>query len=137
MNNKITVLAILSILFLGIQNGIAQEAEWIKWVAPKSSNDMKNPFTGDAIATAKGKNMFKQMCALCHGMKGDGNGGGGVSLNPKPADFLALRVKDESDGAIFWKMTEGLPPMASYKDLLTEDQRWQLVNYIRALQKGN
>jgi hypothetical protein len=44
-------------------------------------------------------------------------------------------LKKESDGVIFWKITNGKPPMASYEELLTEDQRWELVNYIRELEK--
>lgn len=104
------------------------------WVAPKYANDIKNPLQGNAGATQKGMVIFKNMCAICHGDTGKGNGVAGVTLDPKPADFLALKVRDETDGAIFWKMTEGNPPMASYKNLLTEEQRWELVNYIRKLE---
>ncbi|GGK29631.1 hypothetical protein GCM10007962_24840 [Yeosuana aromativorans] len=110
---------------------LAQESTW---KAPESANDLKNPFSGNTLAANKGKMIFRQTCVLCHGMKGDGTGGGGVSLNPKPANFLSKRVKDESDGALFWKMSQGNPPMASYKDIFSEDQRWQLVTYIRVLE---
>jgi mono/diheme cytochrome c family protein len=105
------------------------------WVAPKYADDIKNPVKGDANATANGKKIFKNMCAVCHGDTGKGNGIAGVTLDPRPADFLAIRVRKESDGAIFWKITEGNPPMASYKALLTEEQRWELVNYIRELER--
>ena len=132
MKTEIQILLVITFLICNRSELFAQDESW---VAPKSANDMKNPFAGDESATAKGKMMFNQMCAICHGMKGDGTGGGGVSLNPKPTDFLSIKVKDETDGAIFWKMTEGKPPMASYKDMLTEDQRWQLVTYIRQLEK--
>jgi len=44
-------------------------------------------------------------------------------------------VQNQSDGAIYWKITNGNPPMASYKETLTEEQRWQLVNYIRELKR--
>ena len=74
------------------------------------------------------------MCVLCHGITGNGNGEAGLSLEKKPANFLALKnMSDETDGEIFWKITVGKPPMSSYDELLTEDQRWQLVNYIRQL----
>lgn len=105
------------------------------WIAPKYANDIKNPYKGDEKATAKGKKLFNSMCYICHGKTGEGNGFAGVSLTPRPANFLSTFVKNETDGAIFWKMTEGKPPMASYKDLLTEDQRWDLVCYIRKLQE--
>ena len=132
MKTNVQILLAITLLLSTYSTLFAQDNTW---VAPKSANDMKNPFAGNAAAAAKGKMMFNQMCAICHGRKGDGTGGGGVSLNPKPADFLSIRVKDESDGAIFWKLTNGNPPMASYKDMLTEDQRWQLVTYIRQLEK--
>jgi mono/diheme cytochrome c family protein len=125
-------LIVLVIIFIGSNKIMAQNSSW---VAPKSANDLQNPFVGDAAATAQGKKMYKQMCVICHGIKGDGKGIAGVSLNPKPSNFLSLDVSKESDGAIFWKMTEGKPPMASYKEMLKEDQRWKLVNYIRELEK--
>jgi mono/diheme cytochrome c family protein len=127
-------LLIVGFVFIATNVALGQEAKWQEWVAPNSANDMKNPFAGNAGATAEGQNMFNQMCAICHGRKGDGKGGGGVSLDPTPANFLALSIANQSDGALFWKITEGKPPMASYKDMLSEDQRWKLVNYIRELE---
>ena len=74
------------------------------------------------------------MCVLCHGLQGKGNGQAGLSLVKKPANFLALKVINQTDGNIFWKITNGKAPMASYEELLTDDQRWKLVNYIRELE---
>ncbi|MNL41564.1 Cytochrome c6 [compost metagenome] len=94
---------------------------------------MKNPFIGNEKATADGKKIFDQMCVLCHGEQGKGNGAAGLTLETKPANFLELKVVNETDGEIFWKITNGKSPMASYEELLTDDQRWKLVNYIRVL----
>jgi len=105
------------------------------WVAPKSANSIKNPLKGNAEATAAGKKTFDKMCAICHGKKGNGAGIAGASLNPKPANFRSPKIQADSDGAIFWKMTNGRPPMASYKASLSDTQRWQLVNYIRTFKK--
>jgi len=127
---------LLIIVFL-VASPLIINAQMKTWVAPKSANAMKNPFVNDENAAKKGKRIFNQICFICHGLKGDGKGVGGVSLNPKPANFLSMRVRGESDGAIFWKMTEGNPPMASYKDIYTKEQRWQLVSYIRQLEKNN
>lgn len=132
MNLKITFIIIVSALILLSNKTFSQDNNWI---APKSSNDLINPFKGNEGATTEGKHIYDQMCAVCHGTSGKGNGVAGVSLNPKPANFLALSVIDETDGAIFWKLTEGKAPMASYKELLTEEQRWKLINYIRQLEK--
>lgn len=130
MKSKYLVLAIITLLFLGSNNLIAQKT----WSVPEYSKGLKNPFAGNTAATAEGKVIYEQMCVLCHGLKGKGNGEAGLSLEKKPANFLALKnIKNETDGEIFWKITVGKPPMSSYDELLTEDQRWQLVNYIREL----
>ena len=120
-------------LFLCLSNfGFSQQA----WKAPASADKVVNPLAGNTAAISEGKKIYESMCVICHGDKGKGNGAAGVSLSPRPANFLAITVRHESDGAIFWKLSEGNPPMASYKGLLTETQRWQLVNYIRQLE-GN
>lgn len=104
------------------------------WKAPKSADEVENPFKNDAEATKKGKKLFRQMCVTCHGVKGKGDGIAGTSLKPKPADFTSEEIQAETDGAIFWKITEGRAPMAAYQ-MLSDEQRWQLVNYIRTLKK--
>jgi mono/diheme cytochrome c family protein len=104
------------------------------WKAPASADKLVNPLAGNAASITEGKKIYESMCFICHGDKGKGNGAAGVSLTPRPANFLAITVRHESDGAIFSKLTEGNPPMASYKTLLSETQRWQLVNYIRQLE---
>jgi mono/diheme cytochrome c family protein len=104
------------------------------WIAPSTSNNLINPFKGNVNATKEGKMIYSQMCILCHGIQGKGNGEAGLSLERKPANFLALKVVNQTDGNIFWKITNGKAPMATYEELLTDDQRWKLVNYIRELE---
>jgi mono/diheme cytochrome c family protein len=106
-----------------------------EWKSPPEADKVKNPFEGNVSATEKGKNTFKTLCAICHGNKGKGDGIGGMALDPKPSNFTTERVQSQSDGALFWKITQGRTPMASYKEDLTEDQRWQVINYIRTLKK--
>ena len=103
------------------------------WVAPAGADSYKNPYLGNSGAIAAGKTLFQQLCAICHGNKGKGDGMAGMSLKPRPANLASKRVQAQTDGAIYWKLTEGNPPMASYNEALTEQQRWQLVNYIRQL----
>ena len=127
--NQLIIIASLVVLFtisVGF-NTTPQE----KWTAPASADKVENPLKGDEAATTKGKKIYKQMCAICHGMKGKGDGMAGSALNPKPANFTKTEIQDETDGAIFWKMTEGRGNMVSYKETLSETQRWQLVNFIR------
>ena len=132
MKNRYTFIIVLVLIICGGNSiVVAQNPDWI---APVYSNSLKNPFEGNAAATAEGKMIYNQMCVLCHGLQGKGNGEAGLSLERKPANFLALKVVNQTDGNIFWKITNGKAPMATYEELLTEDQRWKLVNYIRELE---
>lgn len=132
MKSNYLFLVVIAILFIGTNKIVAQK----NWAVPEYTKGLKNPFAGNIAATAEGKDIYKQMCVLCHGVTGNGNGEAGLSMEIKPANFLALKeIQKETDGEIFWKITVGKPPMSSYDELLTEDQRWQLVNYIRELNK--
>src|ERR1035437_9226451 len=106
------------------------------WVAPTEAEKLINPLKGNAVATEEGKKTFTQLCVMCHGDKGKGDGVAGLALTPRPANYTLPKTQQQTDGDFFWKMSEGRPPMASYKTILTETQRWQLVNYIRELEKN-
>lgn len=132
MKNKYLFLVVLALVFIWSNSSIAQKTGW---VVPEYTKSLKNPFEGNNTATAEGKVIYEQMCVLCHGLTGKGNGEAALSLDQQPANFLTISVLNETAGEIFWKITVGKPPMSSYDELLTEDQRWKLVNYIRELNK--
>jgi mono/diheme cytochrome c family protein len=106
-----------------------------KWIAPKDADKVVNPLKGNAVETAKGKGLFNTQCATCHGDQGKGDGPGGLQLHPHPGNLSSEEVQKQPDGAIFWKITNGRPPMASYKYTFSDKQRWELVNYIREFHK--
>lgn len=128
-----TTLVIAIILVMGLVHNIAF-CQTVEWKAPIDANTYNNPYKGDEKATREGKKLYAQFCAICHGNKGKGDGVAGMALKPRPSNFTKGIVQGQSDGALFWKMTEGKAPMASYKETLTKEQRWQLVNFIRSLQ---
>jgi mono/diheme cytochrome c family protein len=132
MKSKHILTLALLLLFLSISGAVFCQPGI--WKAPADVDKINNPFKGSSTFAAEGKKTFESTCVTCHGEKGKGNGAAGVSLTPKPANFLAISVRNESDGALFWKISEGNPPMAAYKDILTTNQRWQLVCYIRELE---
>jgi mono/diheme cytochrome c family protein len=105
------------------------------WKAPATAKSIANPLKSNSEATAEGKKLYSNMCAVCHGNKGRGDGIAGMTLKPRPSNLTQALVQDQTDGEIYWKLTEGRAPMASYKELLTEEQRWQLVNYLRTFKK--
>ncbi len=127
---SMTAIAVMCLLFMGF---LAYTQE--KWVAPASADNIVNPLKGEATATALGQKSYKMLCVVCHGAKGKGDGVGGAGLTPKPTDLTSSEVQAQTDGAIFWKLEEGRPPMASYKTVIPEKNRWEIINYIRTLKK--
>jgi len=132
---KIVVVAVLCITaftFLGFNHPILQTTEWI---APPEADKIKNPLIGDVKSVDAGKALYTIYCAPCHGEKGKGDGPASTSIKTKPADHSSQKIQKQSDGAIFWKLTEGRATleMVSYKLVLSEKERWSLVNYIRTL----
>jgi mono/diheme cytochrome c family protein len=105
-----------------------------KWVAPASSKELKNPFAGKSSIN-KGKSIYKTRCVVCHGEKGAGDGLAGKALTPPAADHTANYVQEQTDGELFWKVSEGRGAMVGWKLILSEEERWALVNYMRTLAK--
>jgi mono/diheme cytochrome c family protein len=132
---SVKLLGIVTLVILSSFIGNDSKDENI-WTAPPEANDVTNPMNGNTAATLEGKKTFNQICFVCHGDKGKGEGIAGASLTPRPANFTDERICGETDGSLFWKMTSGRAPMASYKAILTDEKRWQLVNYIRQLQEN-
>ena len=105
------------------------------WIAPKESDNIKNPLAGNTAVLGDAKTLYTGNCGPCHGDKGRGDGPAAAGLNPKPADHSSVAVQNESDGALFWKLTQGRAPMPGYKKIFTDEQRWELIDYIRTLAK--
>jgi mono/diheme cytochrome c family protein len=121
----------------GVRRVAAQDAAAPPpWVAPDDAKKVKNPVPATQETLAAAQMLFQDNCVLCHGEKGVGDGPGAKTIKVKPANFTDPKLQaSETDGALFWKMTNGRGPMPSWKDDLTDKERWELVNYIRKLGK--
>ena len=101
------------------------------WKAPASAKATKNPVE-KAAGLKAGKSLFDTNCAMCHGNAGKGDGPAGAALNPKPRDLASKAVQAQTDGELFWKISEGRGAMPTWKSSPEKD-RWSLVRYIRSL----
>jgi len=123
-------LFIMALLGLGF-TGTTYAQTGTSWKVPSNADVIKNPLKTSSNSVTAGKKLYEQMCAICHGAKGKGDGVAGMALKPRPANFTKDTFQKQTDGAIYWKLTHGNPPMAAYKEILTDQQRWDLVNFLR------
>ena len=123
------VVAAVAVLALGA--GVWAQG---KWVAPPEAKNAKNPLAKSDKAIADAKKIAEANCVACHGPKGLGDGPAAAALQVKPANWTSPAVQGESDGELFWKISNGRGPMPPWKHL-SENDRWALVHYIRTLKK--
>ncbi|HET7341080.1 MAG TPA: cytochrome c, partial [Methylomirabilota bacterium] len=112
---SLTVVAATAALFAGA--GTAAVWAQSDWKAPADAKNVKNPQAAkktDPKELAEGKKLAETNCASCHGPEGKGNGPAAAALPPpKPADWTSAKVAAETDGEIFWKISNGrgaMPP---------------------------
>ncbi len=101
------------------------------WPAPEAAVKMKNPVKVDAASIKEGKDLYAQHCKSCHGTKGAGDGAKAEKIDISCGDFGNAETAKATDGELYWKTTEGRKPMPSYKEKLSDSERWAIINYIR------
>ena len=130
---KKQLLFILFSIFLLSFIGLTNQED--RWLAPEGAKKISNPVDASdkAESVMRGAKIFKTRCMICHGPQGKGDGIGGKALTPKPQNLTLPMVQAQTDGEIFWKVTNGRNDMIKWGPILTEAQRWDLVNYVRTL----
>ena len=103
------------------------------WKAPENTAGLKSPLPPQPEVIAQGRALYMDRCVDCHGNKGKGDGPGAADLEHRPPDLGHKKMMEQPEGALFWKITQGRRPMPAYGKKLTEEQRWQLVQFIRTL----
>ncbi|HKZ86088.1 MAG TPA: CopD family protein [Anaerolineae bacterium] len=131
---SLALLAIPSLIALPV--GALSVYTFFKEATPGLS--LTNPYLPDEQSLAIGQQLFEANCATCHGSAGRGNGPRAGELPVRPADFGSGHLDIHTDGDIFYWIQNGLParvasPMPAFKDVLTEDETWHVVNYVRRL----
>lgn len=100
------------------------------WMAPKEAAEMKNPIVLDTASARKGKEAYLDNCATCHGENLEGLKADEAGLDIDSPN-LKERLKTHTDGDFFWKINEGRGEMPPFKDGLSDEEKWQIINYIR------
>ena len=122
--------------FMGTSFTLKSFVDKKPWPVPDNYKTMKNPVASNAESIAEGKTLYGTHCKSCHGTKGLGDGPKAAQLKTEAGDFSKADFQAQTDGAIFYKSSEGRDDMPSFKKKLPDaDERWSIVNYMRTLKK--
>lgn len=96
------------------------------------TSEPANPLTPTPAALERGKELFGINCAMCHGKTSVERGLVGQKLVPPPPGLAPDLVRDRSDAHIYKAISLGFGRMPPFKDKLTQQERWEVVNFLRA-----
>lgn len=106
------------------------------WIVPDAAKNKKSAVATSAESINEGKSLWAIHCKSCHGAKGMGDGPKAAQLKTEPGDFSKADVQAQTDGSLFYKISEGREDMPSFKKKITDaDDIWNIVNYVRTLKK--
>ncbi len=120
MRKKINLI-LAAILYLTVQ--VSAQV----WEVPADQKAVENPLEYNLSNVKKGKDLFYQNCKSCHGDPGKNNH---LPLVPPPVDITSDQMQKNTEGEIFYKVTNGRGGMPQFKATISEDDRWRIVNFI-------
>jgi mono/diheme cytochrome c family protein len=123
---------------------IIAEVRLEEWQAriPKQYANQNNPFSEDPGAVQAGRDVFlANECSNCHGEDLQGSGPLSEGLRPKPVnltDPTLMSLPFVTDDYLYWRISDGgaqapfLSAMPAWRYIIPEEERWQLVSFIRS-----
>ncbi|UGS23333.1 c-type cytochrome [Flavobacterium channae] len=95
---------------------------------------LKSPLDSISLNPEKGKELFNIYCAICHGEKGDGKGN--LVVKEKFLGVPSYKDREITEGSVFHVITYGLNSMGSHANQLSQQERWQVTDYVLKLKSG-
>lgn len=120
---RILLAFLLSIFATGLVT--AQE----EWIVPENEQGKLSEFEFNETTVETGQALYLTNCRSCHGIPGENNY---IQLNPPPGDPATDKIQHNSDGALYYKIREGKGQMPSFKKVLSVEQVWDVVSYLRS-----
>jgi hypothetical protein len=104
---------------------------------PEEAKHLKNPLPRTEASMRLGRVKYEVYCAICHGTSGEGEEESAYDFEVDPSSLVTIGVKERSDGELFWATSHGVSntTMLPWRDILSDDEIWLIVNYIRLLQE--
>lgn len=102
------------------------------WVVPDDRKGRLSTFPFTDETRQEGERLYKINCHSCHGDPGKNNF---IALQPSPGDPATEKIQRNSDGEIFHKVTVGRGQMPSFRSVMTTEEIWKVVSYIRSFNR--
>ncbi len=96
----------------------------------EAGRTLVNPMAVSPESVARGEQMYKLHCQVCHGEQGRGDGPVGRKFVPQPMELNFDYVQLQPDGQLFYTISHGSIAMPFYRQAMLAEDRWHLVNYI-------
>ncbi|HEX5414075.1 MAG TPA: copper resistance protein CopC [Chloroflexota bacterium] len=130
---RAAAIAACGVGLLGVGGGLSvQEFQSARAATASAALAQLHPATPQSIAD--GQQVYAQNCLACHGPGARGDGPLAATINPRPSD-LVVHVPQHTDAELEAWIADGFPgsAMPAWKDKLTEQQRWDVLNYLKTL----
>jgi mono/diheme cytochrome c family protein len=128
---KTLFVTLLALIALSMVLGVTHRGQWN---IPDEAKLRQNPVHASPQALDAARILYDDHCERCHGKSGKGDGADATKFSTSPRDLTdTSRMSENSDGELFYKISEGRKPMPEFKTKLTEEQRWQLVLLMRSM----
>ena len=128
---KILFVSLLVVICISVAVALYENREWR---VPEEAKLRTNPLQPSRAALAAARPIYLDKCAQCHGDTGKGDGPEALLYYPTPKSLIDTNhMRTVTDGELFYQISEGRKPMPAFKKRLSEDERWQLVLFVRSL----
>ena len=98
------------------------------WVVPDDQKAVVASYKFTPDMQKQGEQIYLKNCQSCHGLPGKDNW---AKLTPPPGDLSKDKAQKQTDGEFFYRITTGKVPMPEFRNILSEDDRWSVIAYLR------
>lgn len=93
-----------------------------------------NPIAYGPESLARGRVIYAERCLVCHGERGEGDGSAAAGLGKRPKNLAAMAPPPIfPDGVVAYRIANGGEVMPAWKGILSDNQIWDVLNYVRSL----
>jgi len=124
--------------WMGCQMSMVRHHYYMQNGLPSKYQSLSNPLKASSKSISIGRKIYENNCMVCHGKNGLGDGEAAKDLSPSPTNIARFaKMPMANDSYLFWTISEGgeklETAMPSFKDTLSKNEIWSVIQYLRNL----